>query len=326
MTPTVVQPLRGLVVLEEGNDLALAFCGKYLAALGADVHLASGHRLMQQSNWVRAYVDDGKLPSSVAAKNADIVLTTDPHLPLPHGTIRVLVTDNGDAGPQAEWVGGELIAQASSGLAHLVGEPGRAPLQLGGHQIDYSTGLMAFTGVMIALTARTLHPQQPVQEVQVSRLEAAAYIEWKGRTYHQSGTEFSRGELSGPIVIRCRDGHFGLYYRTMDWPNVLSVLDAPELLNPPFDTQAGRIKHRRELADAISALCADAAVSDLYQRLQSAGVPAGPVMDAAALLDSEQYRHRDFFVPNPIAGDGALQPAIPVQFNGVRPVRKDLAS
>jgi crotonobetainyl-CoA:carnitine CoA-transferase CaiB-like acyl-CoA transferase len=324
---TVDHPLHGIRVLECGDDLALAFCGKYLAALGADVFLESVSRLQDESPWVRAYVDDGKhARAGSGIEHIDIVLTTN-HArgPAAPDAIRVIISDNGSSGPQSAWKGGEIIAQASAGLMHLVGEPERAPLQLGGHQIDYSAGLMAFTASMIALTGRCLNGQAG-QDIEISRLEAAAYIEWKGRVYSQAGNELTRGELSGPVVIRCLDGYFGFYYRASDWPKVLELFDAPVLRQPPFDTHQGRVEHRVEFAELLSHLCSKISGTELYHRLQALNVPAGPVYDAHALLSSQQYGIRDFFYPNTSAGPGAVQPGVAVRFNGLRPIPKEAQS
>src|SRR6187551_1222327 len=48
----------------------------------------------------------------------------------------------------------EFILLALSGLLHMVGEPDRKPLRLGGHQPSYAAGLTAFTGLAAALAAR----------------------------------------------------------------------------------------------------------------------------------------------------------------------------
>ena len=40
----------------------------------------------------------------------------------------------------------ELTLLALGGLLHMVGEPERKPLRLGGHQASYPAGLTAFTG------------------------------------------------------------------------------------------------------------------------------------------------------------------------------------
>jgi crotonobetainyl-CoA:carnitine CoA-transferase CaiB-like acyl-CoA transferase len=45
----------------------------------------------------------------------------------------------------------ELAIQALGGLMHMVGEPERNPLKLGGHQASYAAGLTAFTGLAAGL-------------------------------------------------------------------------------------------------------------------------------------------------------------------------------
>jgi crotonobetainyl-CoA:carnitine CoA-transferase CaiB-like acyl-CoA transferase len=99
---------------------------------------------------------------------------------------------------------------------------------------------------------------------------------------------------------------------------VLSVFpDASQLRAAPFDTQEGRTANRHDFVAVLSELCADLTQQELYEGLQAAGVPVGAVYTAADLLDSPQYRERDFLIPIP--GSGARQPAIPVRFNGQRP-------
>lgn len=321
-TASVARPLAGLVVVETGSDLALAMCGKYLAALGAFVVTTESNRLIEFDDAVRQYVDAGKVFSTESCLAPDILLTTDTRSSRPPRTVRVIVSDNGLIGPQSSWLGGDLVAQASSGLLALMGEPGRAPLKLGGHQIDYSTGLAAFTSAMIALTARDADPAGLGQDVQLSRLETAAYIEWKGRVYSQVGNVLTRGEASGPIVTRCQDGYFGFYYRAADWPAVLSVFPSERLREAPFDTHAGRVEQREALAALLSELSAELSSGELYRQLQALGVPAGPVYGADTLLTSPQYLHRSYLVPN---DSGAREPALPVEFNGIRPTPKGQA-
>ncbi|MBI3197597.1 MAG: CoA transferase, partial [Rhodospirillales bacterium] len=47
----------------------------------------------------------------------------------------------------------EFAILALGGLLHMVGEPERKPLRLGGHQASYAAGLTAFTGLAAALAA-----------------------------------------------------------------------------------------------------------------------------------------------------------------------------
>lgn len=331
-TPTVTSPLAGLTVVEYGDDLAAAYCGKHFADLGAVVLLARDEHLGEESAALRAYVDGAKVPMREVPDHVDVAI-------VPRGvddadraagdaaaggaaTVTVHISDFGETGPQASWKGGELVAQASSGLMSLIGDPARSPLALGGHQIDDSTGWMAFTGAQIALIAVDLGNAQAGQHVRISRLEAAAYLEWKGRVYAQAGNELIRGERSGPLVIRCADGWFGFYYRAGDWDRVLTVLDDDALRQPPFDTHEGRLAHPAELVAVIESLVAERTQAELYRLLQGVGVPAGPVMGVEQLVRCEQYAARGFLEKVHVDGVAALQPAPPVTFNGLRPSRE----
>ncbi|MEU1802717.1 CoA transferase [Streptomyces sp. NPDC019937] len=318
MTP--VRPLTGLVVAELDSSLALAFCGKYLAGLGADVTVY-GPRLTEYDEVVRDYVDDGKHLSTEPRPartlgDYDVVLTSDVPSGLPDHVVTVVVTDQGRTGPHPAWAGGDFLAQARSGLMSLVGVADRAPLAIGGHQIAYSAGLAAFTGTMVALHQRDKDGRGQV--VETSLLEVAAYIEWKGRMYHQAGNVLTRGDRSGPIVTECGDGPFGFYYRPTDWPAILHVFGSERLDDPRFADHRQRVRHTRELAEVISELSAGLSRDELYHRLQAVGVPAGPIYTPTDLLRSEQYRERGFLVPMDAAGPESIQPALPVTFNGAR--------
>ncbi|TAJ34697.1 MAG: hypothetical protein EPO67_05700, partial [Reyranella sp.] len=71
----------------------------------------------------------------------------------------------------------ELAIQALGGLMHMVGEPERKPLKLGGHQASYAAGLTAFTGLAAALAARDAG-RTPLS-VRVSLAEVMQWVNWK---------------------------------------------------------------------------------------------------------------------------------------------------
>lgn len=315
---SIAAPLNGLTIVEYGDDLAAAYCAKNFADLGATAYLAEAAHLASESAALRAYVDNGKRPLAELTGVVDVAL-----LPArtigPPAPVTVYISDFGETGPQAHWRTSELVTQASSGLMSLIGDPAKAPLPLGGHQMDYTTGWMAFTGAQIALTAKDLGNGPAEQEVHVSRLEAAAYIEWKGRAYAQAGNHLERGERSGPVVIRCTDGYFGFYYRAADWERVLTVFDDERLRSAPFDDHRSRITHAPELIALLESIVADNTADQLYRALQRVGVPAGPVLTAERLSAVPQYEAREFFVPIQVDGTEAAAPATPVTFNGIRP-------
>jgi crotonobetainyl-CoA:carnitine CoA-transferase CaiB-like acyl-CoA transferase len=317
-----VRPLAGLRVGELDHAPALAVCGKYLAGLGADVVVFPSAAPHSDAAFFD-YLNDGKrrLQPPVDSDDLadyDVLLCARPPGDLPDRVIVVVITDFGRVGPKSDWVGGDFLAQAASGLMSLVGSANAAPLAMGGHQIEYTAGVAAFTATMAALHARERDGLGQV--VETSLFEAAASIEWKGRILQQVGTELRRGgDLSGPVVTRCSDGFFGLYYRDSDWAAVLRVFDCERLSNDPrFATRASRQQHQTELVEVFSDLSKEITRDELYRRLQAEHVPAGPVMEVADLLKSAQYREREFFAP--LRDSNGLQPGLPVTFNGARGV------
>jgi crotonobetainyl-CoA:carnitine CoA-transferase CaiB-like acyl-CoA transferase len=318
---TAVRPLAGLTVAEVDSSLALAFCGRQFAALGARV-TAYGERLPEVDNAVRDHLDADKVlrPGPAVAgdlSGVDLVLSTRPVEGLADSVVNVVITDQGRSGPRADWRADDVLAQAQAGLMALVGAPDGRPTAMGGHQIAHSAGVAAFSAALVALYARDHDGRGQV--VETSLLETAAYIEWKGRVYHQAGNDLSRGDTSGPVVVRCSDGDFGLYYRPNDWSAVKAVLDTPGLDDPRFDTPAGRAANGPLVVAALETVTTGLTRDELYLRLQARGVPAGPVYSASDLLRSKQYLERDFLARHLAPGRPGITPAFPATFNGVRP-------
>lgn len=314
---TGVRPLEGLRVAELDHSPALAVCGKYFAGLGADVvDFAIASRGGDAA--LADYLGDGKRAESIAFDSSeeayDVLLCAQPPADVPASTVVVVISDFGRTGPLAYWAGSDFLAQAASGIMSIVGDAEDAPLALGGHQIEYTAGVAAFSAAMVALQARDRDGLGQV--VETSLLEAAAYVEWKGRIFGQVGNDLQRGDLSGPMVISCADGHFGFYYRPTDWHSVVRAFDSFDLADARFATQSSRNEHRSELIEQINGLSRVLDRDELYRRLQAENIPAGPVLEAADLLESVQYRVRAFFAP--LIDSEGTQPHLPVTFNGRR--------
>jgi crotonobetainyl-CoA:carnitine CoA-transferase CaiB-like acyl-CoA transferase len=80
------------------------------------------------------------------------------------------------------------------------------------------------------------------------------------------------------------------------WQALCRVLGAAELAaDPRFVDMAGRWAHRRELDAALARFIRDRDRMDLFQALQAAGVPAGPVQDEADCFACPQLAARGFF-------------------------------
>jgi len=211
----------------------------------------------------------------------------------------------------------EFTLLALSGLLHMVGEPERKPLRLGGHQASYPAGLTAFTGLAAALAARDAG-QKP-SSVRVSLAEVLQWVNWKAASGAEAtGTSPGReGKNSEFQIVPCRDGHVAVVYTVTQWPATRALIGDPRLADPKFETRAGRRKHVADLYAIITPWFADKTRAEIQAMAQAKGVPFGPIFSPAELLETEQYVARGFLADLQHPKLGTLRmPQLPVQWNG----------
>jgi crotonobetainyl-CoA:carnitine CoA-transferase CaiB-like acyl-CoA transferase len=211
----------------------------------------------------------------------------------------------------------EFTILALSGLLHMVGEPGRKPLKLGGHQASYAAGLTAFTGLAAALAARDAG--RPAPRVRVSLAEVMQWVNWKAASGAEaSGVSPGReGKQSEFQIVPCRDGHVAVVYTVTQWPAMRALIGDPRLGDGKFAARAGRRQNIAALYEIIMPWFADKTRLEIQALAQAKGVPFGPIFSPAELLEAEQYIARGFFadVAHPTLGTLRL-PQLPVQWNG----------
>ena len=211
----------------------------------------------------------------------------------------------------------EFTILAMAGLLHMVGEPERKPLRLGGHQASYAAGLTAFTGLAAALAARDA--KRPAPAVRVSLAEVMQWVNWKAASGAEaSGTSPGReGTASEFQIVPCADGHVAVVYTVTQWPATRALIGDKRLADEKFNTRAGRRKNIAELYDIIRPWFRDKTRAEIQKTAQAKGVPFGPIFTPAELLDTEQYVARGFLAEMQHPTQGKLRmPQLPVQWNG----------
>jgi crotonobetainyl-CoA:carnitine CoA-transferase CaiB-like acyl-CoA transferase len=334
-TTAASRPLQGLRVVELGSSLAGAFCGKLLAAVGAEVVKVeppdgdstrrlgpfAGDRADLEGSLIYLYLNTGKLGLTLApgsptglgllrrlVANSDVVLDGLGRGQLDTlglvyadltvqspGLVLAAITCFGDDGPYRDHLDGELVLLALGGLLNMVGEPEREPLRLGGYQAQYVTGLSALTGTLAALFARDLSGRG--QRVEVSAHESVAFVEWKSGIYYQSNGQVRRrgGREAQWVVLRCLDGFVAFVYQDENWPEVIELIGDPRLEEPRFASRTGRLAARDELRATFERWTLPRHKTQVYHAAQAFGIPVGVVADVADLVSSPQYAARDFF-------------------------------
>jgi crotonobetainyl-CoA:carnitine CoA-transferase CaiB-like acyl-CoA transferase len=211
----------------------------------------------------------------------------------------------------------EFTLLALSGLLHMVGEPDRKPLRLGGHQASYAAGFTAFTGLAAALAARDAGQRPP--SVRVSLAEVLQWVNWKAASGAEAtGASPGReGQNSEFQVVPCRDGHVAVVYTVTQWPATRSLIGDPRLCDSKFDTRTSRRKHVAELYAILLPWFAGRTRAEIQCEAQAKGVPFGPIFSPAELLETEQYVARGFLADLEHPRLGTLRmPQLPVQWNG----------
>lgn len=238
--------------------------------------------------------------------------------------IHAAISGFGQTGPYRDRAAYDMVVQAMGGIMSVTGHPGGPPARVGSSIGDITAGLFAATGINAALAERArtgrgrlvdvamLDSQIAILENAIARYQAIGQAPGPLGARHPSITPFA--------AFRARDGHLviaagndALFRRLCD------VLHCPEMAaDARFLTNDLRTDNHAALNDAIEAALASDTVADWLARLETAGIPAGPINDIPAALADPQVRARNMVVTSDLPGGGRLAMAgNPVKLDGV---------
>jgi crotonobetainyl-CoA:carnitine CoA-transferase CaiB-like acyl-CoA transferase len=217
----------------------------------------------------------------------------------------------GRTGPYGDRGGFDLVAQGMTGLMSITGEgPGRPPVKVGAPVTDITAGILAALGIVAALYARESTGQG--QMIDTSLFEAGII-----QTYWHSAMAFAVGRAPGAMgsahplnapyqAFPTSDGWITVGAANQgNWLRLVEALEAPELgEDPRFSTNAGRMHNLEALTAALTSLFERRSSADWLQRLEKAGVPAGPVLRVDEMHTDPQALAREMIVEtvHPTAG------------------------
>ena len=286
-------PLQDVTVVEVAQGVAGPFCGRMLAAFGADVikvEPPKGDRTRRadprlpsvedaEASALYLYLNMGKRGATLDRRSADgaaafsrllegaDVLIGDERAvdsPLPDGMIRASLSPFGSTGPYARWRSSPLVSLALGGFLYLSGDEDREPLMIPGYQSECLAGLHAYAGVLMALCDRDRTGIG--RAVEVSEIETLAALHQFTTVMHTYGglvrrRHGARWENQGgygryPItVLPCKDGYVSYAVSTEgQWELLFPMIGRPELLEEP---RFATFVERRERADEIDAILID---------------------------------------------------------------------
>jgi len=197
-----------------------------------------------------------------------------------------------------------------SGFMSLTGTAESGPTRAGIAIGDLLAGIFAAQGILLALLERERSGQGQV--VHTSLLEAmVGVLSWG------AGMHFESGGVPGPAgqhhPLSSPYGRFRVGERWLNvaagsdaiWERLARALGHPEwILDARFADARVRVRHRDALSAEIEAALAGRTVEHWVELLNSAGVPAGPVLDVAEVFRDPQGLAREMLVelPHPELG------------------------
>ena len=233
----------------------------------------------------------------------------------------------GRTGPRADGAGYEALMQAFSGIMSITGEPGGAPVRCGVSFLDLTTGILSAFGVVNALRLRDRTGVG--QRVDASLLETAiGLLNFQAEGYLLAGTVpralgSAHPSLSPYRNFKCGDGQWVFIAAANNrlWKRVATTLGLPAMAEDPrFADNVGRVKHRKELEEAVEAAVARHDRETLLQMLDKGGVPATPVNTLDQMLNDPQTATRSVIrrMHHPKLGDIPVV-GVPLTFSGMDP-------
>ena len=214
----------------------------------------------------------------------------------------------GADGPYAGRPGFDQIAQGMSGFMSVTGTEESGPTRAGLAIGDLLAGIFAAKGILLALLERERSGRGQV--VETSLLEAlVGILSWSAGMYFESGNApgpaGQHHPLSSPYGrFAARDGWMNI---AAGGPRMFEKLAAALgheewVADPRFASPVLRLQHRDALTREIESALADGDVGEWVEKINAAGVPAGPVLDLAQVFSDPQVLARDMRVE---LGDGA---------------------
>lgn len=212
------------------------------------------------------------------------------------------ISGYGQNGPRREQPAFDLVLQALGGGLSITGEPGRVPVRMGLPVADLAGGMFGTMAVTAALhrraqTGEGAHLDISLLDGQVSMLTyMAQYYFISGEiprswgAQHENVVPYNAYATSdGSLVVAAFTEKF--------WRGLCRALELDELADDPrFAANPARRQNREALNAILAETFLTRSTAEWMARLQTAGVPAGPIQQVDEVLDDPQILARNMRV------------------------------
>lgn len=250
-------------------------------------------------------------PEQLSERNSDAIL--------------VRISGYGQTGPYRDRAGFGSAAESFGGLRYVTGEADRPALRSAASLGDTVAGLYGVIGALMLLLQRARGVQSGARSVDIALYEGIfSLLESLVPEYDAYGVvrQRSGGSLPGVVPMGaypCQDGleiviggnSWSVFTRLM---RAVGRTDLAE--DETLRTSEGRGAREAELNALIAEWTRSRPLAQAQQELDEAGVPAGPVYDAASIAEDPHYLDRGMVQEQVVVVEDEPQK---VRFPGVVP-------
>jgi formyl-CoA transferase len=343
------RPLKGVRAIVLGELPAGTIAGSFLSDLGAEVIRVSSPGGNDTLTHRPPVINDASLAWSIIARSSksatcdlddeagaqllrrllehvDVVIESfgpeglegyglDPAA-FPASVVLVRVSAYGQDGPYSKYRADDLTSLAFSGLAHLTGHRGGAPVPLATAIADYLCAVACSQAAISALVGRVESGHGDV--IDASLYGAALRItEWAIPAADRLGTNRTReGNFprnAAPLgVYSSKDDQYVAIVGGTDanFQRLVDAMQDPVISEPRFETPSQRSQQADELNALVRAWAATLTIEELETKCLASGVPFGRVYTARDLSTDPHFIERGDLttVENPSVGP-VIQPS-----------------
>lgn len=220
----------------------------------------------------------------------------------------------GQTGPGSQRTAYDLVVQGMGGIMSVTGPVGGPPTKYGVPIGDIGAGMFAAYAIAAALYRRSVSGEG--QYIDVSMLGGQIAL----LTY-QAGSYFATGQVPEPAgnahsiitpydAFPCKDGFVIIAVGNDSlWQRFCTVMEMPEVgADERFTTNALRVANKPEMYRLINSALAPFAIDEVIARMDTVGIPCGPILTVDRVFENEQVQHTGMErrVQHPTAGEISL--------------------
>ena len=212
------------------------------------------------------------------------------------------ITGFGQDGPYAERAGYDFIIQGMGGMMSITGlpddQPGGGPLRVGVAIVDLFTGMYTATAILAALFRREragegAHIDMALFDTQLAVLAnqvSNALVSGKdpprqGNTHPNIVPYQPFAAADKPLIVAVGNDR--------QFARLAEICGHPEWVSDDrFATNAARVSNRAEMVRLISECIRQKPADEWFEKLEAAGIPAGPINTISQALADIQAQHR----------------------------------